>query len=516
MNFQQAIIVITVILASMLQLIDTSIVNVTLGQMMGNLGATLGDVSWVITAYAVANVVMIALSGWCGAYFGRKRYFAASILVFTLASIGCAMATNVWVLVFFRFVQGLGGGGLLSTSQAIMIETFPREKMGLANAIYGMGVVIGPTIGPALGGWITDHLSWPWVFYVNLPLGLVALIMTLNFIHEPEDAPPKMGMDWLGLALLVVGISSLQIVLERGADEDWFSSKWILGLSFAAVIGCVWFVRHSWNNAKAVMHLGLFKDRNFALGAILNTILGFGLFGSVFIIPVFCQSFLHFSAMQTGLLLVPGSLATAFAMPFIGKMMQKQVAPQPLTALGFIGFAWFSWELASLTSQTGQDDFMLPLLVRGVAMGLLFIPLNVISLANLHGREMAQGTGMTNMVRQLGGSIGVAFMSTFLDNRTEVHLSRLNEWLSESRFEVQERMQMLIAGFVSKGAGPWEAKQKTLAILAGQLKMQAALMAYNDAFWLMAVIFVLCLPVVFFFAPMAKKGSKVKVEMHGE
>lgn len=515
MNFQQAIIVITVVLASMLQLIDTSIVNVTLGQMMGNLGATLGDVSWVITAYAVANVVMIALSGWCGNYFGRKRYFAASILVFTLASLGCAMAENVWVLVFFRFVQGLGGGGLLSTSQAILIETFPREKMGLANAIYGMGVVIGPTIGPALGGWITDHLSWPWVFYVNLPLGLVAFLMTLNFIHEPTDAPPRQSMDWLGLILLVVGVSSLQIVLERGAEEDWFDSKWILGLSFAAVIGCIWFVRHSWNNVRAVMNLNLFKDRNFSLGAILNLILGFGLFGSVFIIPVFCQSFLHFSAMQTGMLLVPGSLATAFAMPFIGKMMQRQVPAQPLTAIGFLGFAWFSWVLAGLTSATGQDDFMLPLLVRGVAMGLLFIPLNVISLANLQGRDMAQGTGMTNMVRQLGGSIGVAFMSTFLTQRTEIHTARLSEWLSDARFEVQQRLQILVAGMQSKGIAPWEAKQKAIATLGGQLKMQAALMAYNDAFWLMAVLFVLCLPVVFFFTP-PKKASKVKVEMHAE
>lgn len=514
MNIQQILIVITVITASMLQLIDTSIVNVTLGQMMGNLGATLGDVSWVITSYAVANVIMIALSGWCSANFGRKRYFAGSIFVFTLASLGCATAENVWTLVFFRFIQGLGGGGLLSTSQAIMIETFPREQMGLANAIYGMGVVIGPTIGPALGGWITDHLSWPWVFYVNLPVGFVAFLMTLNYIKEPSDPPRRTPMDWMGLALLIIGIASLQVVLERGASEDWFASKMIFGLTVSAVIGCVYFVIHSWKHPNAVIHLRHFLDRNFAIGSALNFVLGFGLFGSVFIIPVFCQSFLHFSAMQTGLLLVPGSLMTAFAMPFIGKMMQKQVPAIPMTAIGFVGFAWFCWDLASLTPATGQGDFMAPLLIRGVAMGLLFIPLNVITLANLHGREMAQGTGLSNMVRQLGGSVGVAAMSTFLTQRQDFHHAHLVEWFVETRFEVAQRLQILMAGFQSKGMGIWEAKTKALASLEGQVRMQSMLLAYNDAFWMMTALFVLCIPLLFFFRHSHKKAKSEATQVH--
>ncbi len=258
-GLEKWIVIITVVSAALLQLIDTSIVNVTLLQMMGNLGATLEDIGWVITSYAAANVVMIAMAGWLSARFGRRNFFAASIIVFTVASILCGMSTNVWELVFFRFIQGIGGGGLLPMSQAIIVETFPKEELGLANAIYGMGVIIGPTIGPALGVQLTDHLSWHWVFFVNIPVGIAATIMTFLYVREPKDRPPSRGMDWPGIAFLVAGVGALQVVLERGNQEDWFSSKMISFLSVVAVIGVVGFIWRELTCEHPVVNLSSFS-----------------------------------------------------------------------------------------------------------------------------------------------------------------------------------------------------------------------------------------------------------------
>ena len=284
------IVIFTVVSAALLQLIDTSIVNVSLTQMMGNLGATFEEIGWVITGYAVSNVIMITLSGWMSTRFGRKYYFAASIILFTIASVLCGTSTNVWQLVAFRVLQGIGGGGLLSTAQAILIETFPKEELGLANAIYGVGVIVGPAIGPTLGGYITDNMSWQWIFFINVPFGILATILTLMYVKEPIAKAKSVKMDWLALGLLIAAIGSLQIVLEKGQSEDWFETRYITVLTTIAVATGVFFVIRELIKKDPIVNLRLFNNRSFATGTLFNFVLGFGLYGTTLVIPILIQA----------------------------------------------------------------------------------------------------------------------------------------------------------------------------------------------------------------------------------
>ncbi|HWC55017.1 MAG TPA: DHA2 family efflux MFS transporter permease subunit, partial [Chitinophagaceae bacterium] len=300
------IVIFTVVSAALLQLIDTSIVNVSLTQMMGNLGATFEEIGWVITGYAVSNVIMITLSGWMSARFGRKYYFAGSIILFTVASVFCGTATSVWELVVFRIIQGIGGGGLLSTAQAILVETFPKEELGLATAIYGVGVIVGPAIGPTLGGFITDNYSWQWIFFINVPFGILATILTMAYVKEPKVKAFAPKMDWLALALLIAAIGSLQVVLEKGQSEDWFETRYITILAVVATITGILFVVRELIRKDPIVNLRLFRNRPFTTGTLFNFVLGFGLYGTTLVIPIFCQNLLGFDAMQTGLILLPG------------------------------------------------------------------------------------------------------------------------------------------------------------------------------------------------------------------
>jgi DHA2 family multidrug resistance protein len=498
-GMEKWIIILTVVSAALLQLIDTSIVNVTLLQMMGSLGATLGDISWVITSYAAANVVMIAMSGWLSAKFGRRRFFAASIVLFTLASILCGFSTNVWMLVAFRFLQGIGGGGLLSTAQAIIVETFPKEELGLANAIYGLGVVIGPTIGPALGGYITDHLSWHWVFFINIPVGIVATVMTLIYIKEPREKHPVKGLDWPGMAFLIAGVGALQIVLERGDKEGWFESGWITFLSLLAAVGVVGFIWRELTTGHPVVNLRLMKSRTFAVGMLFNFILGFGLFGSVFVIPVFAQSFLGFTATDTGALLIPGSLATAFMMPIIGKALQKKFPPHVFSGIGFVLFFLSTWMLSHMSSESGAGNFFWPLVIRGVGLGLIFIPLTTMTLVELKGRDIPQGTGLSNMIRQLGGSFGVALMATFIERRTAFHKEVLAERITAFNAAAAERLNGIAHLFISKGSDPASAHARALTLIDRVTAKQASLLSYLDTFYVIGFFFLACIPLLFLF-----------------
>jgi len=445
------IVIFTVVSAALLQLIDTSIVNVALNDIMGNLGATFEEAGWVVTGYAVSNVIMITLSGWMSAKFGRKYYFAGSIILFTIASIFCGTSTNIWELVAFRFLQGIGGGGLLSTSQAILIETFPKEELGLANAIYGLGVILGPAIGPTLGGYIVDNANWQWIFYINIPFGIVASILTFLFVKEPTDKIKAGKMDWLAFFLLVASIGSLQIVLEKGQSEDWFETNYIVWLSVIAGIAAIAFIWRELVKEDPLVNLRLFNNRSFATGTMFNFILGFGLYGTTLVIPIMCQGLLGFTAMQTGLVMLPGSIATAVVMPFVGTSLRKNyMHPAMYAGIGLFMFCLFSFLMGQLNTQVGKQDFFWPLIMRGIAMGLIFIPLTTISLANLKGREIPQGTSLSNMVRQLGGSIGIALITTFISRDTAKHFLYLGENVSITDPATQQRLQMLQQGLIAK------------------------------------------------------------------
>ena len=494
------IVIFTVVSAALLQLIDTSIVNVSLTQMMGNLGATFEEIGWVITGYAVSNVIMITLSGWMSTRFGRKYYFAASIVLFTIASVLCGTSTNVWQLVAFRVLQGIGGGGLLSTAQAILIETFPKEELGLANAIYGVGVIVGPAIGPTLGGYITDNMSWQWIFFINVPFGILATILTLMYVKEPIAKAKSVKMDWLALGLLIAAIGSLQIVLEKGQSEDWFETRYITILTTIALATGVFFVIRELIKKDPIVNLRLFNNRSFATGTLFNFVLGFGLYGTTLVIPIFCQGLLGFTAMQTGLIMLPGSLATAFMMPVIGMLLKRKlVHPAVYAGMGLLLFFIFCYSMGFLNTQVGAHDFFWPLIIRGFAMGLIFIPLTTISLSNLEGTEIPQGTALSNMVRQLGGSIGIALITTFIGIDNSKHYAYLIENVTDSNPATQERLKMMTGAFVNKGFDLHTATLNAYNLISRSVTMQATFLTYKDLFTYLGLFFLFLIPLLIMF-----------------
>ncbi len=506
------IIVITAILASLIELIDTSIVNVALPQMMGNLSATLDEVAWVVTAYVVANVIVVPMTGFFSRLFGRRNYFAGSIILFTAASFFCGHATNIWELVFFRFVQGIGGGALFSTSQSILVETFPPEELGLATGLFGLGVVMGPTIGPTLGGWITDNYSWPWIFYVNIPIGIIATMLALAYIRGDKEKDRSVSIDWAGILLLVVGIGSLQVVLERGERDDWFSATYIVLLTGVAAAGILAFLWRELTAEHPVVDLRVLKDRSLAVGTLFTFILGFGLYSSLFIFPVFAQNLLGFTAMQTGLILLPGGIATAIMMPIVGKLLQRRVPPQLMNAIGFVSFFLFTYMLSHSTLASGRANFFWPLIFRGVGLGLLFVPLTTLALSNLKGRDIAQGTGLTNMMRQLGGSFGVALIATYIQKRSWSHRQSLLAHVSVYDLPVQERLNAIVQGLMAKGSTLLEAQRQAYAALEGLVARQTFLLTYMDAFRIVGIFFLACIPLLLLFKKV--RGAPVTAAMH--
>jgi DHA2 family multidrug resistance protein len=505
-GFRRVIITITAVLCAMLEIVDTTIVNVALNNMRGSLGATLTDVAWVITAYAIANVIVIPMTSWLSQQFGRRNYFAVSIVIFTVASFLCGNATNIWELVAFRFIQGLGGGALLVTAQTIITESYPVAKRGMAQAIYGMGVIVGPTLGPPLGGYIVDHFSWPYIFYINIPLGIIATLLTLSFVKSPKYGDKLKGsqVDWWGIVFLIAFIGSLQFVLEHGQQDDWFDSKLIVILSTVSVFGLLLFVWRELTYKHPIVNLKVLKDTNLKIGTIMCFILGFGLYGSTFIIPIYTQSVLGWSATEAGLLLIPSSLTVAIMMPFIGRMIQRGIPQTYLVATGFFVFFIFTfWMRAILTPDTGSEHMYWPLILRGVGLGLLFVPITTLSLSTLKGKNIGEGAAFTGMMRQLGGSFGIAIITTFIARFNQEHRVNLVAHLDKTSFAVQQKVQLLQRGFMSKGFSYNEALAKAYQALDYGVMKQSSVLSFMDIFMYLGILFLLCIP----FILLVKKGK---------
>ncbi|AHF91344.1 major facilitator transporter [Opitutaceae bacterium TAV5] len=496
-GFRRWIIVITVVTATVIELIDTSIVNVALTQMSGNLGATLEDVSWVVTAYAIANVIIIPITGFLAAIFGRRNYYLGSIILFTVTSILCGNATNIWELVAFRFLQGIGGGALLSTSQSILFETFEEKERGMAAAIFTVGVIFGPTIGPTLGGWIVDNYSWPWIFYVNMPVGVVAALLTWAFIKDPPDAMKRrVTIDWAGIGLLAAGIGSLQFVLERGETKDWFGTGYITAFTCVAVAALAAFVMWELHAKNPAVNLRVLKNRSLTVAALLTFVVGFGLFGSTYAVPVFSQQIIGMTAYETGLLMMPGALAAMVMSPISGRLMQHGFPPHVLAMAGFAMLGLFCWNLAVLTSQMGPQDFFWPLVLRGVGIASLSVPLTTMAVSGLQGRDLAQGVALNNMMRQLGGSFGIALINTYVAHRNFSNRTGLLAHVGAGDRLVQERLAALTAFFQAKGASIEAASRQAYLIIEQIIVRESAVISYADTFRVLAVFFVLCVPVV--------------------
>ncbi|MCF2218281.1 DHA2 family efflux MFS transporter permease subunit [Chryseobacterium sp. PS-8] len=512
---RRVIITITAILCALLEIVDSTIVNVALNEMKGNLGATLSEVGWVITAYAIGNVIIVPMTSWLSQQFGRRNYFAASIIIFTVFSFLCGNATNIWELVFFRLMQGIGGGALLVTSQTIITESYPLEKRSMAQAIYGLGVIIGPTLGPPLGGYIVDNFSWPYIFYINIPIGIAATLMTLQFVRSPKYAEKRKvsDVDWIGIALLAITVGSLQFILERGHEEDWFASGMIVFFTVAAVLGFILFLWRELTFKYPIVELRVLKNGNLRIGTVMSFVLGFGLYGSTFIVPLYTQSILGWTALQSGALMIPAALTTAFMMPIIGKLLSKGAKQQILVSLGlFIFFIYSFWGYKILTPDTGKDAFFWMLIVRGAGLGLLFIPITSLSLSTLKGQEIGQGAAFTGMMRQLGGSFGIAAITTFIANASQKYRVNLISHLDQTDFAVQQRLQALKGSFVAKGMTPDAAMNAAYKMLDLSVTKQATVLSYMDVFLYLGVIFLVCIPFILF---IKERKSKEKIDLSG-
>ncbi|AWG22084.1 MFS transporter [Flavobacterium faecale] len=503
-GFRRVIITITAVLCALLEIVDTTIVNVALTNMRGSLGATLTDVAWVITAYAIANVIVIPMTSWLSQQFGRRNYFAVSIVVFTVASFLCGNATNIWELVAFRFVQGLGGGALLVTAQTIITESYPVAKRGMAQAIYGMGVIVGPTLGPPLGGYLVDNFSWPYIFYINIPLGIIATLLTLSFVRSPKygEKLKSNQVDWIGIILLAAFIGSLQFVLEHGQQDDWFNNRLIVTLSVVSLFGLVLFIWREMTYKYPIVNLSVLKDGNLRIGTMMSFILGFGLYGSTLIIPIYTQSILGWTALDAGLLLIPGSITTAFMMPIVGRMIQNGIPQTYMVAVGFLTFFIFTYMMHGvMTPDTGVEHLYWPLILRGVGLGLLFVPITTMSLSTLSGKGIGEGAAFTGMMRQLGGSFGIAIITTFITRFSQKHRVDLVANLDGSKFEIQQRIQQMQAGFMSKGYTVNEALKKSYQAMEYTVMKQSTVLAYMDIFMYLGILFLLCIPIILFVKP---------------
>lgn len=501
-------IALTASLGAILEVIDTSIVNVALTDMQATLGATVSEIGWVVTGYAIANVILIPLTAWLGDYFGKKSYFIFSLVGFTIASVMCGLAFNLPILIFSRIIQGLCGGGLLAKGQTILFETFPPHEQGIAQAVFGVGVMVGPAIGPTLGGYLTDTLGWRWIFFINIPFGVAAVIMAILFLppdsrnlnHQKDQA-----VDWWGIALLAISVGSLQTVLEEGEREEWFESSFITTLMVVGLIGLGVFIWRELSTKNPAVDLRVLRHRSLAAGSIYSGILGMGLYGALFAVPIFAQSILQFTAMQTGMLLAPGALASAIAMVLLGKLSSK-IDARLLIASGAVGTTLVMFQLANLTPQTGTDDLFWPLLWRGAVTVLMFLPLSLATLGPLPQQDISAGSGFYNLTRQLGGSIGIAVLTTLLDRREAFHRAVLLEHVTPYDLATNQRLDMLTGALQSRGIDAQTAHQQALALISQSVSTQAAVLSFADIFRFVGVVFLCSLPLLFFLGK--GKGGK--------
>jgi MFS transporter, DHA2 family, multidrug resistance protein len=497
-------IALAVALGALLEVIDTSIVNVALTEMQASLGATLSQVSWVVSSYAVANVIILPLTAWLGYRFGKKRYFIFSLVGFTLASILCGLSTNLPMLVIARVLQGLAGGGLLAKAQAILFETFPVEEQGMAQAFFGVVVISGPAIGPTLGGYLVTNVDWRWIFFINIPVGIFAVFMCMTFLPDDQKRESRLPpVDWLAIVLLAIGLGSLQTFLEEGNSEDWFDSTMISVLFVAAIVGLFLFVRRQLRVEHPVVDLRILRYRSLWSGSILSVVVGMSLYGTLFAVPIFAQTSMHFTSQQTGLMLLPGALASAFTMPLVAKVLSKVQARTALV-MGAIILVIALLQMTHLTSVTSEDDLFWPLILRSFGTVFMFLPLNMATLGPIPKKDVGAAAGFFNLTRQLGGSIGVALLTTLLSRRQAFHRAVLSEHLSVGDPITMDRWNMLVHRFQGLGDSLGQAQTKALAMLRATVNQQAAVMSFADTFWMTAALIVCSLPLVLLLGKVSK------------
>ncbi|HEY4219298.1 MAG TPA: DHA2 family efflux MFS transporter permease subunit [Gemmatimonadaceae bacterium] len=495
------IILFGLITAAIMEVLDTTIVNVALPQMAGNLGATFQEISWVSTGYILSNVVVLPMTAFLTSIFGRRNYLTASIVLFIIASFLCGTSGTLRELVLWRIMQGAGGAALLSTAQATLRQIFKREEQGMVQAIFILGIIVAPTLGPTLGGWITDRYTWNWCFFINVPIGITAAFLVFTFLHDPPGMQKRIPADWFGISLLIIGLGSLQYVLEEGREKDWFSDALIVRLTVLSVVSLatmLWW-QLSPKNDHPVVNFRVLKNRQLAGSIFLFIALGFGLYGGVFIFPLFTQNLLGFSATQTGLTLMPGGIATAVTAIICGRLLngaKPLVDPRALIYLGIGLFVVAMWQLGHLTTAAGEADARWPLIVRGAALGFLFTPINQVAYGNLDPKIAQQASGLINLSRQLGGSFGIAVLASFLDSRAALHRTELVTNVYSTNPLFVERQHATAAAMIAHGYPQTVAQQLSMKLMDLTITKQATMLSYNDAWMLILLSFVFVAPAV--------------------
>lgn len=495
------IIVITTVSAAIMELIDTSIVNVAISDMAGSLGVSIEDISWVITSYAIANVIIIPLTGFLAEYFGRKNYYIVSMIIFTIASYMCGQSTSLIEIIIWRFVQGVGGGALLSTSQAILFDAFSEKDRPIASGLFGMGIVLGPTLGPTLGGYIMDHWQWPLIFMINIPIGIIATLLALTFVEQkPNEGKNKKNIhiDYNGIILLVIGIGCLQYVLERGESEDWFSSNSIRICAALAFVGLVSFIWYELSIKKPAVNLRVLGNRNLAFTTIFTFVVGFGLFTSVFVFPVLAQRVLGFTPYETGLTLLFPTLITVVMMPIVGKTMSKGISAIPFVVVGFILFAGYCWYSAQVSPDVSRWDFFFPLSLRALGLSLVQLPLINQAVAGLQPKDYASGIALNNMIRQLGGAFGIAIANNYIAHQYMQHRTDLVSNLSQGSYQLTQAANTMAQGIISKTGDVATATTKAYAVINASVDKQSYYLSYLDTFRLITIFFIVVIPLVAF------------------
>ncbi len=484
----------SVMLATFMEVLDTTVVNVSIPHIAGNLASTNEEGTWVVTSYLVSNAIILPISGWLANHMGRKRLLLLCVTGFTLTSLCCGLAASLPQLILFRVLQGLSGGGLQPLAQAILLETFPKERHGHAMAAFGIGILLAPILGPTLGGWITDNYSWRWIFYLNLPVGVLSVFLMNRFVFDPAYVKRSGAkVDLWGIGFLALGIGSLQVFLDTGQRKDWFSSNYIRTFAILCVVGLVAMIVRELMTDHPVVDLRVLKNRSFSAGVFLISMLGFVLYASLVLLPLYLQTLMGYPAYNSGLALSPRGIGALLFTPFAGHLTTK-TDPRRLLAVGFVLGSITMFQLSGLNLYAGFWDIFWAQVLQGVALSFLFIPLMALAMARISPERMGNATSIFNLMRNIGGSVGIAVMTTFLSRRSQFHQNHLIADVTPGNLQAIRMLQGLQAHFHAQGISSVDAARKALAAMYAMVQQHAAMLAFVEAFWIMGVVFLLMLP----------------------
>jgi DHA2 family multidrug resistance protein len=497
----------SVMLATFMEVLDTSVANVALPHISGNLSATNDEATWVLTSYLVSNAIILPATNWLARYFGRKRFLITCIVIFTLASALCGAATSLPMLIFARVLQGAGGGALQPIAQSVLLESFPPEKRGQAMAVFGLGIVVAPIIGPTLGGWITDNYSWRWIFYINVPVGALAIFMAKTFVEDPpyirEQRPGR--IDYIGFGLMAVGLAALQLLLDKGQEEDWFSSQFIVWMLALAIASLVAFVIWELRSDEPIVNLRILKNRNFAVGTMLIAVMGVVLYGSIALLPLFLQTLLGYPATASGMAVSPRGFGSILSMLVVGRLVGR-VDGRWLIMFGFSVLAFSTYMLAGLNLDIAMSNVVWPNIISGCAMGFIFVPLTTMAMGTLPNEQVGNASGVYNLMRNTGGSIGIAAMSTLLSRGAQVHQAAIAPHITQYDPAFQEWMRRFAGAVGSYGGGGMPPPQ-ALRAAYGVVLRQAMVLSFLDNFRLLAFLSLLCVPAALLFKRVRARGG---------